>query len=121
MQIQQSLSEQPFSRTKSKDITRVVESLVARGLSEKPFSVYSVVLDLLKHLLGTYVVQNGLVDSDGPRIVNSTHQMLVNRTGDTVNEKRFATSTFNAVSSLLHGDFRVCMLIVKGCKRPHFR
>jgi hypothetical protein len=88
-------------------VTRVVESLVVRGLGDKLYSVYSVVLDVLKQFLGTYIVQNGLVDSDGPRVVNSTYQILINRTGDTVNEKRFASGTFAAVSSLLQGDFRV--------------
>ncbi|KAI6184524.1 hypothetical protein M3Y97_00605700 [Aphelenchoides bicaudatus] len=89
------------------DVTRVVESLVVKGLNDKLYSVYSVVLNLLKQLLGTYVVQNGLVDSDGPRVVNSTYQLLVNRTGDTVNEKRFAAGTFDAIASLLDGDFRI--------------
>lgn len=85
---------------------RVVEFLVQKGLSDKLFTVYSVVLELLKHLLGTYVIQNGLVESDGQRVVNSTYQLLINRTGDTINEKRFASETFSAVSSLLRGDTR---------------
>lgn len=88
-----------------------MEFLTVKGLSDKLFSVYSVVLDLLKHLLGSYVVQNGLVESDGQRVANSTYQLLINRTGDTVNEKRFATETFSAVSTLLGGDTRVSIHI----------
>jgi hypothetical protein len=105
--VQKSLADEPFTRSKSKDVARVVESLVVKGLSDKLYNVYSVVLDLLKQFLSTYIVQNGLVDSDGPQVVNSTYQLLINRTGDTVNEKRFASGTFATVSSLLHGDFRV--------------
>lgn len=88
-----------------------LEFLVIKGLSDKLFNSYSAVLDLLKQLLGSYMVQNSLIESDGPRVVNSTHQLLVNRSGDTVNERRFAAETFKAISTLLHGDSRVISLM----------
>jgi hypothetical protein len=85
LQIRQTLVTGIQSRAKAKDSVRAAVPLIVRGLADKLYNVYSAVLDLLKQLLGVYIIQNGLVESEGPHIVNSTYQLLINRTGDTVN------------------------------------
>ncbi|KAI6196528.1 UVR domain-containing protein [Aphelenchoides besseyi] len=104
--IKEFLTTTNVSKEKARDVVKAVEPLIVRGLSEKIFNVYSSVLELLRQLLDHFIIVHGLVESDGPRIVNATYDLLISRTGDTV-ERRFSSSTFSSVAGLLQGDTRV--------------
>ncbi|KAI6219244.1 UVR domain-containing protein [Aphelenchoides besseyi] len=104
--IKEFLTTTNVSKEKARDVVKAVEPLIVRGLSEKIFNVYSSVLELLRQLLDHFIIVHGLVESDGPRIVNATYDLLISRTGDTV-ERRFSSSTFSSVAGLLQGDTRI--------------
>ncbi|KAI6179241.1 hypothetical protein M3Y98_00589100 [Aphelenchoides besseyi] len=104
--IKEFLATTNISKEKARDVVKAVEPLIVRGLSEKIFNVYSSVLELLRQLMDHFIIVHGLVESDGPHVVNATYDLLISRTGDTV-ERRFSSSTFSSVAGLLQGDKRI--------------
>uniref|UniRef100_A0A914XAP4 UVR domain-containing protein n=1 Tax=Plectus sambesii TaxID=2011161 RepID=A0A914XAP4_9BILA len=80
---------------------QAAQPIIEKGLRDKVFAVYSTALDVLNFVVLSYIPKHKLQKSMGSSMANRTASILVSRTGDTINDKRFPSSTFDAVTNIV--------------------
>ncbi|KAI1729671.1 centrosomal protein [Ditylenchus destructor] len=93
---------------------------LVRALNDKLFNGYAPGIDFLKYIVTEFLHKYDLVSSEGPKVVNNTFQILLDRTGDTVNDHRFAELTYEATDEIFKSNIQMGNYYLQKFMQPFY-